>query len=725
MKREKEIKEENIRKMKEAFEISKKVVEKENLEKSKKYFEKFIANIFLKEFMIETEKKIEFKASLILRIQNLTQEFMNNCQKFINSFKSNTSKIINEFDIKEIEPIEHINFIVVGKAGVGKSTFINEALLLSEDKRAEEGVGESVTTISSLYISEKLKMVRMWDTPGLDDKVSKDDILKEIQRLIEDGSQQGPDHYINIILYCTSGLDQRFQKEDEELIKAIMKIYPFDNLPVIITQLKSYMPLMAENMEKAIRNVLKKYDEKIVEKIEIKSIISRDCLDKGSHIKAHGIPELLRLSFDIMGRSIASATCKKISEEIENLCKNYMKKKKSFIKNIFKYEMELLEVAKNYFVDDLEEENNELFVERNELSELNIYKNIDNPTYFIDNFCKIIKGKFLDIFNNLENENLQLNDIENENIEQENNAEENKEQENNVEENKEQENNVEENQIQENNVEDNQAQENNVEENQIQDNNVEENQMQEINNNNEQNNINENINQQNNENMNEEQENDDNEEEENEEQENNEHNNPNEDNQNEINQVEEEIREKSPVELLVEENLKKLGRSIDEASNKTFDKIFKKRYDDYLKDLLKEQEAKNREFQNDESIINILEVENSFKEKLLPIFKNEFYKIFFCIILKLFMNNLKQNFKSIVKKELTDNEEAQKILHQKAENSLKIITENLKQKLISELDVVMKEKEMKNNNDKNKKEEKNNNNKKENNNNNEDIDFAF
>ena len=701
MRREQEIKEQNIKKMKEAFEIRKKVVEKENLEKSKKYFEKYIANIFLKEFMIETGKKIEFKVSLISRIQNLTQEFMNNCQKFINSFKSNTSKIINEFDIKEIEPIEHINFIVVGKAGVGKSTFINEALLLSEDKRAEEGVGESVTRISSLYTSEKLKMVRMWDTPGLDDKISKDDILKEIQRLIEDGSQQGPDHYINIILYCTSGLDQRFQKEDEELIKAIMKIYPFDNLPVIITQLKSYMPLMAENMEKVIRNVLKKYDEKIVEKIEIKSIISRDCLDKGSHIKAHGIPELLRLSFDIMGRSIASATCKKISEEIENLCKNFMNKKKLFIKNIFKYEMELLEVAKNYFIDNLEEENNELFVERNELSELNIYKNIDNPTYFIDNFCKTIKDKFLDIFNYLENENLQLNDIENENIEQENN------------------------------VEENQAQENNVEENQAQENNVEENQIQEINNNNEENNINENINLQNNENEVEEQENDDNEEEENEEQENNEQNDPNEnnhneDNQNENNQVVEEIREKSPVELLVEENLKKLGRSIDEASNKTFDKIFKKRYDDYLKDLLKEQEAKNREFQNDESIINILEVENSFKEKLLPIFKNEFYKIFFCIILKLFMNNLEQNFESIVKKELIDNEEAQKILHQKAENSLKIITENLKEKLISELDIVMKEKEEKNNNGKHKKEKKDNNNdKNENENNNEEIDFAF
>ena len=90
------------------------------------------------------------------------------------------------------------------------------------------------------------------------------------------------------------------------------------------------------------------------------------------------------------------------------------------------------------------------------------------------------------------------------------------------------------------------------------------------------------------------------------------------------------------------------------------------------------------------------------------------------------MNNLEQNFESIVKKELIDNEEAQKILHQKAENSLKIITENLKEKLISELDIVMKEKEEKNNNGKHKKEKKDNNNdKNENENNNEEIDFTF
>ena len=74
----------------------------------------------------------------------------------------------------------------------------------------------------------------MWDTQGLDFKVSQEFILNEITRLVKDGIKKGPDHYINIILYCTTG--DRFQNEDGQLIYEIMKLYPSDDLPVIITQ---------------------------------------------------------------------------------------------------------------------------------------------------------------------------------------------------------------------------------------------------------------------------------------------------------------------------------------------------------------------------------------------------------------------------------------------------------------------------------------------------------
>ena len=713
--------------MKSAFERSQQIIENKHFEESKKYIEKYIANVFLKEFMIENDKKIEFKKSLISFMENFTQEFMNFCNQFLNSFKSNTDKIILEFDIKEIEPIEHINMIVIGKTGIGKSTFINESLLLDKNKRAEEGKGLPVTNRSDVYTSDKLKMIRMWDTQGLDYKLSQKDILNEIKRLVGQGLDNGPDHYINIILYCTLG--DRFQNEDGQLIHEIMDLYPLENLPVVITQLQSYFKTKAKKMEQIIRKILENYlKHEIVEKIEIKSVLARDIEDEdsGNVYKAYGIPELLRLSFDIMGRSISSATCERISKDIKKLCENFMDKKILYAQNLFKNEMEILEVAESLFVEDQE---NDVVInifdnenEKKELSELNIYKNIQDQNYFVDNFIKGMKDKFIDIFNNLENGNMLLdenkNDNEGENENQENNAEENKEQEDdnvqniiNAEENKEQENDNAQNNM---NEEENKEQEvdndqNNINENiqQEQQENIQnENDINQQENNNEQDNINENNEQ--NENVNE------NNQQEEEEEENEEEEEKNEEQKENGEEAIEQMEEKTPIVIFVEEKLEKLKKSLDTASNKIFNKIFKERYSQYLDELLKEQKLKNEDFRDDRKVMDTSEVEKNYREKLIVYFKNEYFKIFFCIILKLFMNNLKDILDKYVKEELTDNKEVQKIINEKAENALKDITENLKNNLISELDGLINEKK-----------EDENKAKKENEFNNEDIDFAF
>ena len=135
-------------------------------------------------------------------MSKFTQGFMEYCALFIFSFKNNSQNIIRNYKVNENTlSINHINFIVVGKAGVGKSSFINECLLLEENKRAKEGIGTSVTDKSTIYSSNKLKMVRMWDTQGLDYNINQSTILREIEKLVEAGLKKGPDHYINIILY--------------------------------------------------------------------------------------------------------------------------------------------------------------------------------------------------------------------------------------------------------------------------------------------------------------------------------------------------------------------------------------------------------------------------------------------------------------------------------------------------------------------------------------------
>jgi hypothetical protein len=78
------------------------------------------------------------------------------------------------------------------------------------------------------------------------------------------------------------------------------------------------------------------------------------------------------------------------------------------------------------------------------------------------------------------------------------------------------------------------------------------------------------------------------------------------------------------------------------------------------------------------------------------------------------MNNLNDILQNIVKKELEDNNEVKKIIHSKAEISLKNITDNLKKNLNLELDAFMKAKE-----------EENNKNKKPREFDNKDVDFQF
>ena len=562
--------EQKINNFKVAFEKSKKNIEKINLEKSKEYIIKWIINKFVKEFDNEEGKKNSFTISLIEFMKDLNKEYMEYCSKFISSFKANGQKIVNDFNIKDNKIlIEHINFIVIGKAGVGKSTFINESLLLSSEKNAEEGIGKSKTKKSKVYESDKLKMIRMWDTQGLDYKISQEFILNEVKRIVEDGLKQGPDHYINIILYCTSTALERFQDEDAQLIYEIMKLYPSDNLPVIITQLQAYFIERAKNMQKEIRKILSNYlDKSIVDKIEIRDIVAKEHKEENIGVfKARGIPELLKLSVELMGRAITSATCKKFSQEIEKLCKVYVEKKINFIEQQFKYEMEILDVSRSMYVEDMEDL---LAPEKKQikaLSEMNMYSKIEDKKYFEENFIKIMKNKFIDIYNNLND-----TDIPNEKKEIKNEG-------------------------------------------------------------------------------------------------------------NKKNKKE----DKPLVLFFIEDRLQKIKNIIYNTSQKAFEKIFKTIYQDYSNDLQKEQSSQNKAFGVNLQIIDFNGIQKDFKEELFIYFNNEFFKNIFCIILKLFMNNLKKQLIDYYKKELKENEKMREIINKKAEDSLKYITQKLHESLLKEL----------------------------------------
>ena len=545
---------------KQTFEKDKQEIENKNLKESKNKITEFIINDYVKPFLEDedydnVENGAKHTISLKKNMIKFVEEFLNiYCQSFIQSFKVHSKTIAQNYNVKNNKfQINHINFIVIGQAGTGKSTFINSSLLLSEDKKAKEGDGLSVTEKSTLYSSEKLQMIRMWDTQGIDYEINQNYILNEVKRLVNEGLQKGPDNYINIILYCTTG--NRFQKQDGELIHKIMQLYPMDNLPVIITQLQVYFKKKQKEMEIIIRKILRDHlESNIVEKIPIKTVISRDYIEEKVVYKSKGIPELLKCSFELTGRAITSATFKKFSEDIKNLCKEYVDNRINFILSIFTNEMEILNVAKSMFKN----KEDKIFKKENSkiktLSNDNIYnKNVDD-NFFYNNFKKIMKSKIIDIYNNLNGTNISY------------------------------------------------------------DNNQE------------------------------------------------------------------------CIVIYVENKINSIMDNLNHASKNIFEIKYKKLFNEYLSDLTLKQSSRNAEFETKNDIINASQINNSFKERLFQFFQNEFLKYFFCIILHLFMNIIKDRLLKNYREEILENKEIQKIINSKAEDSLKSITERLKSKLLVELE---------------------------------------
>jgi len=563
---QKKQKEEETKKMEEqkkfnnfklTFEKDKQDIENKNLKESKNKITESIINDYVKPFLINSEddKKSEFKNSLTKSMTDFIEDFLKiYSQNFNQSFKINSKKIAESYNVKNNKfLINHINLIVIGKAGTGKSTFINSSLLLPENKKAKEGDGMSVTEKSTLYESDKLQMIRMWDTQGLDYEVTQDYILKEVKKIVNIGLEKGPDHYINAILYCTTG--NRFQKEDGELIHKIMKLYPMDNLPVIITQLQVYFKSDQQKMETIIKKILREHLEyKIVEKIPIKTVISKDKIEEDTVFKAKGIPDLLKCVFELTGKAITSATFKKFSEDINKLCKEYVDKKINFILNIFTNEMEILEVAKSMFKNKEEKifkkENNNIKT----LSNNNIYKNKADKNFFFKNFIKIMKSKIIDIYNNINETNISYES------------------------------------------------------------------------------------------------------------------------------------EDECVVIYIQKKISAIMEKLNIISKNIFENKYKKLFNEYLSDLTLKQSSRNSEFNTKNDIINASQINNSFKDELFQFFQNEFFKYFFCVILYLFMNILKQKLLKNYNDEILSNQDIQKVINSKAEDSLKSVTERLKEKLIIELD---------------------------------------
>ena len=344
--------------MQEKIQKAKDEEEKRKLEEEKKREEERRK----KEEEIYKEFEKEKESIIFKEIENIVDEFNENsndfCVEEIGKYdEDKITKLVESFisteNIKSVlmekvklqvddynrtkgdQSIKHLNIILVGPSGVGKSTLINSVLQLDENKGAPTGIGEPCTQGEpQFYDSIKVNFIRVADSKGIEKgSYGVDAVVESTKNFIEKQLlTKDPDKYIHCIWYCITGA--RFEDVEKESLQKLADIYNNSELPIIVVYTKAIMKSLYEPIEKKIRDLKKdlEFVPVISKEIEIEESDEDEDEDEEDNnnkkkkkklLKKKGIRKLMDLSVEKAGKAVASACFTAIKNNIlEDIKKN-------------------------------------------------------------------------------------------------------------------------------------------------------------------------------------------------------------------------------------------------------------------------------------------------------------------------------------------------------------------------------------------------------------------
>ncbi|WP_084276916.1 GTPase family protein [Anaerovibrio sp. RM50] len=226
------------------------------------------------------------------RIGNTGNTGMNDCTNILDFI----NKVMEECK-KEMKNLGHVNLIIAGKTGVGKSTLINGVF---REKLAETGMGEPVTRYCQ-RIEKSGVPIRIYDTVGLElDKERQEKAIEDIRNLIQEKIDLGPDHadeFIHCLWYCIQADSDRFEETERNFIKTIASEC---DIPVILVITKAYLKKHAREFMEDIM----KYNLPVK---GICCVLAQAYEDEDFAVKEYGLGELVEKTVDVMPESARRA----------------------------------------------------------------------------------------------------------------------------------------------------------------------------------------------------------------------------------------------------------------------------------------------------------------------------------------------------------------------------------------------------------------------------------
>ena len=295
----------------------------------------------------------------------------------INNIKDQLIKLLDQPNRK----VNHLNILVIGKTGAGKSSLIGEMLRYEKESnkkditdKANNENGSSTSNPQSgffkpttkgkpkYYESKTVPFLRFADTQGIEISSKKsnnpygiDEVERDVTEFIVQQNESGnPDLYVHCIWYCFQPHDARIQDDEEELLINLSKNYSMETLPIILVGTKANSQELVnrfqDNFEKIELPFKFDFIPTLAQKMDLIEPYGLDVLQKQSIIKSMS--------------AIQSKCYQGILQDVKTVCSNNLKNKSQEIaKNIEKYKEDCLKmISQGFNINNLKSQMLEIFI---------------------------------------------------------------------------------------------------------------------------------------------------------------------------------------------------------------------------------------------------------------------------------------------------------------------------------------------------------------------------
>ena len=263
-------------------------------------------------------------------------------EKFEDKFKGEIMIYLKELLNDKTKKVTHLNILLLGKTGTGKTTLINTILELENTDKELKTDNKKPVTMKTEYInSDKIDFLRCGDSRGIEiGKFGIEAVQEEAEKFIDEQLKiNNPDFYVHCIWYCTIPITDRFQDDECKLLENLGKKYSMKELPIIIVGTKANSEQSYMNLKQNIEDNVFKFNYPFV------PVIAKKLDDK----EVMGLEELKEISI-VKAKDAVESAC------YQGIFKKLMQTSKEKIKNLEFIIKEKIQEKAKIIIEKIEKE---------------------------------------------------------------------------------------------------------------------------------------------------------------------------------------------------------------------------------------------------------------------------------------------------------------------------------------------------------------------------------